>query len=208
MIDRRKMGAVIFILICMALYTGWYSKENSAPKNEHEGIIRFHVLANSDSAEDQTLKLKVRDGVLEAINEDMIRETMKQYEDGEKYVKKVELDPEESRKYIKEHLTDIEETAESIIHENGYSYDAEAELGVRWIPEKNYGDMTFPAGNYEALNITIGEGAGQNWWCVLFPPLCLIDGSAGEKTGSGTLPGVTTEVAVELKFKTLEIINR
>ena len=74
------------------------------PKNEHEGIIRFHVLANSDSAEDQALKLKVRDGVLDAINEDMIRETMKQYEDGEKDVKKVELDPEESRKYIKEEL--------------------------------------------------------------------------------------------------------
>ena len=150
----------------------------------------------------------MRDGVLEAINEDMIRETMKQYEDGEKCVKKVELDPEESRKYIEEHLTDIEETAEAIIHENGYSYDAEAELGIRWIPEKNYGNMTFPAGNYEALNITIGEGAGQNWWCVLFPPLCLIDGSAGEESGSGTLPEVTTAVALELKFKTLEIINR
>lgn len=219
-IDRRKMGAVLFIIVCMALYTGWYSKENNELKNEHEGIIRFHVLANSDSEEDQALKLKVRDGVLEAINEDMIRETMEQYDtvevsvaEGEtdskiKKIKKVELDEEASRAYIVEHIDFIEETAERIIQENGYDYDVKAELGIRWIPEKTYGEMTFPAGNYEALNITIGAGEGHNWWCVLFPPLCLIDSSTNVGNADEIMSKVPTQTAIQLKFKTLEIMQK
>ena len=125
--------------------------------NEYEGIIRLHVIANSDSDEDQQLKLKVRDAVISQVD-DLNNKN----------------DISESREWIASHLDDITSLAESVVRENGCNYSASAELGVRWIPEKTYGDMYFPAGNYEALTITLGKGEGENWWCVLFPPLCLI----------------------------------
>lgn len=90
---------------------------------------------------------------------------------------KASLDITEARVYIKQRLREIEAAAEQIVREEGYGYDVRAEFGVSWIPEKTYGSVTFPAGNYEALKIFIGEAEGHNWWCVLYPPLCLIDSS-------------------------------
>lgn len=251
--DKRQMQAMLFILICMILYTGWYTQ--SARKNDdHSGIIRFHVLANSNSPADQELKLKVRDGVLEAVNNNLIKETMDKYESVEKVPEEtttpesqgeelanetmavvdsrntaqVSLNVDESREYLLSHLDEIEKIAENIIKENGYDYNVTAELGVRWIPEKSYGDITFPAGNYEALNITIGAGEGNNWWCVLFPPLCLIDGSDNPnqlqafdtttfaaigmteellKLRDSNKENVSTQAAIKLKFKTLELLE-
>ena len=131
--------------------------EAGTAANEYEGIIRLHVIANSDSETDQDLKLKVRDEIISQVG-DLNRKAS----------------IEESREWLKSQLDDLEKAAESVIRENGCNYSASAELGVRWIPEKSYGDMYFPAGNYEALTITLGKGEGENWWCVLFPPLCLI----------------------------------
>ena len=82
---------------------------------------------------------------------------------------------DETREYLKENKKRLQRIAEGVIAAQGYDYPAAVELGVRYIPQKTYGDITFPAGNYEALNITIGSGQGENWWCVLFPPLCLLD---------------------------------
>lgn len=157
--DLFEQCLVTFALVVVmgfVLFSTYQETEASAI-NEYDGIIRLHVIANSDSVEDQNLKLKVRDAVIEEVSK----------LEGSKDIK-------ESRKWLKSHLDDLTETANAVIRENGYDYRASAELGVRWIPEKTYGDMYFPAGNYEALTITLGEGAGQNWWCVLFPPLCLI----------------------------------
>ena len=137
-------------------------------ENEYEGIIRLHVIANSDSEFDQELKLKVRDEIISAVG-DLNR--------------KKNLD--ESRKWLKSQLDDIERAAEAVIRENGCNYKASAELGIRWIPEKTYGDMHFPAGNYEALTVTLGRGEGENWWCVLFPPLCLITEDEAELEDMG-----------------------
>ncbi len=254
--DRRQMQIMLFILICMLLYTGFYIQKNNTA-NTAPGIIRFHVLANSNSPQDQELKLKVRDGVLEAVNQKLIKETMQKYdsvEPQEQNIKpeetteseegdsintmaglydeataQVSLNVDESREYLKDNLDLIEEIAENIIKENGYKYGVTAELGVRWIPEKTYGDMTFPAGNYEALNITIGAGEGNNWWCVLFPPLCLIDGSDNPNKPEPFTPAtyaaigmtdelmilrqnnkedVSTQTAIKLKFKTLELLQK
>ncbi len=252
--DKRQMQAMLFILICMILYTGWYAQ--SANKDDHHsGIIRFHVLANSNSPADQELKLKVRDGVLEAVNNNLIKETMEKYDSVEdvpaevpkaeseesepvnetmavvdsRNTAQVSLNVEESREYLLSHMDQIQQIAEKIIRDNGYDYKVTAELGVRWIPEKSYGDMTFPAGNYEALNITIGAGEGNNWWCVLFPPLCLIDGSDNPnqleafdtttyaaigmtqdllKLRNSNKACVTTQTAIKLKFKTLELLEK
>lgn len=136
---------------------GSVEQNSSQVQNEYEGIIRLHVIANSDSKADQELKLKVRDEVISVVG-DLNKKDNR----------------EQSREWLKSQLDDLKGLAEDVIAENGFNYKASAELGIRWIPEKTYGDMHFPAGNYEALTITLGKGEGENWWCVLFPPLCLI----------------------------------
>lgn len=216
----RKKQIVLFGLAILSLlaYTSWTVYSNRQPLS-NEDFIRFHVIANSDTVEDQQLKLKVRDGVLMTVNTDLAREAMASH-DGSSDV--ASLDIQQSREYINENLTKIEKVAREIIKKNGYQYKVDAKLGVRWIPEKTYGDVTFPAGNYEALNIVIGEGKGQNWWCVLFPPLCLI-GVEGptEESSQGAInmdsidakydPILKTEgkpVTLELKFKSLELAQK
>ena len=126
-------------------------------EKQFEGIIRLHVIANSDSKFDQEVKLKVRDEIISVAGDLNEKKSV-----------------DESREWLESQLDDIEAAAEAVIRENGCNYRASAELGMRWIPEKTYSDMYFPAGNYEALTVTLGKGEGENWWCVLFPPLCLI----------------------------------
>jgi len=200
---------IYMLLITILLITScdiYTAETGSAISGEGEGIIRLHVIASSDEDYDQELKLKVRDEVLETINKNLVREIMMKHtaEDNE-----ATLTIDESREYIKRNLKEIEKVAENVIRENGYDYMAKAELGMCFIPEKKYGDITFPAGNYEALNITIGEGAGENWWCVLFPPLCIIDiQNSGEIVMDGINSAEWAEGGtVKLKFKTLEIID-
>ncbi|MBP3384827.1 MAG: stage II sporulation protein R [Firmicutes bacterium] len=157
MLIQQCLVTLALVVVMGFVLAATYEGTEQAAVNEYEGIIRLHVIANSDSVDDQNLKLKVRDAVIEEV--------------GKLEAKK---DIDESREWLASHLDDLEAAANAVIAENGCNYRAKAELGVRWIPEKTYGDMYFPAGNYEALTITLGEGAGQNWWCVLFPPLCLI----------------------------------
>ena len=158
-----KLQKEVLMLILISLTLGGailYGSEH-AP-NEHPGIIRLHVVANSDSPEDQMIKRKVRNEMIAAMEG--------------------QSDLEEARAYIDEHLVDMELTAEAVIASCGGDYQAKAERKVTFIPEKSYEDLTLPAGNYEALRITLGEGKGQNWWCVIFPQLCLIGEEAdGEK---------------------------
>ena len=131
----------------------------SEQTNEYEGIIRFHVIANSDSEEDQKLKLMVRNYVIVKLQNSL---------EGKESV-------EEVRSHIKDNIEEINSWAENCIKAWGYDYHTDTKLGIAAIPAKQYDDVYFPAGNYEALTITIGEGKGQNWWCVIFPPLCLVD---------------------------------
>lgn len=122
-------------------------------------ILRFHVIANSDSKEDQALKLKVRDAVVEY---------MKDLLEGAE-------DLEETKGRVAERLADIEELAMRIVEKEQAGYPVHAELTECYFPRKSYGDCTFPAGRYEALRICIGKAEGKNWWCVLFPNLCFVD---------------------------------
>lgn len=225
--DKRRniIIAIAAAIIFLASIYAYGAARGAAPggasgrvPEEYSGIVRFHVIANSNSDYDQEMKLAVRDRVLEEMNKKLIAETVSSYDGGESGAKKsgsagnsaktAKLDIDEVRDLITENLDEIERIAEEVINEYGSDYDAHAELGVRFIPQKTYGEVTFPAGNYEALNITIGEGAGENWWCVLFPPLCLID-----PTGE-TLDGIETDgigegtSEIQLKFKTQEIIEQ
>lgn len=156
-------------------------------ENNHEGIIRLHVIANSDTVADQSLKLKVRDAVIEYMNK---QEDLRSVDD--------------TRAYLEDNLGRLEKITEGVIASEGYDYSSSAEMGIRYIPEKAYGDITFPAGNYEALNITIGSGEGENWWCVLFPPLCLLD--EGTETSEAAAQ-MTEEQKLQLRWKLAEILN-
>lgn len=173
--------------------------------NEYPGIIRFHVIANSNSQKDQNIKYMVRNHVFCKL-ENQLTAAMLQAETraaaadaAAGTAKQAALTasasaalPERtaqtaraadrsairaatSRAYIKAHLSEIEAWAQDCLRAAGCSYTARAQYGVCAIPAKSYDDIYFPAGNYEALTITLGAGEGENWWCVVFPPLCMID---------------------------------
>ena len=149
----------IFILIFTYILHP-YIMENIMIENPYkEGIIRFHVRANSDSEADQELKLKVRDEILLAMNE--------KFED----ISSINI----SREIIKDNMDEIKEVAEDVINKNNKDYSVEVSLGIEEFPVRAYGNMVFPQGNYETLLVEIGEAKGQNWWCVMFPPLCFVD---------------------------------
>lgn len=124
-------------------------------------LIRFHVIANSDTDEDQNLKLKVRDRVVEVLSEKLDGVTS--------------LD--EAENVLEENIEYINEIAREVIEENNYTYEVNTMLSYENFPDKVYGDCVFPQGNYEAFRVIIGEGKGQNWWCVMFPTLCFVDES-------------------------------
>lgn len=128
-----------------------------------DDLIRLHVIANSDSPEDQALKLHVRDRLLLTF--------------GEKFKKFPSI--EQAQHTIQANLSELEKVAASEINSRGFSYKVKAQLGTYPFPTRVYGDLVYPAGNYEALRLVIGEGQGANWWCVMFPPLCFVDVSSG-----------------------------
>lgn len=130
-----------------------------------EEVLRFHILANSDSEEDQSVKYQVRDAVLEwmSVQTDPEREP----EDS--------LDREETLQFITENLSQIETIANTVLKEQDMSYQARAETTWSYFPDRTYGTYTFPAGWYQTLRIRLGAAKGQNWWCLLYPALCFSD---------------------------------
>jgi stage II sporulation protein R len=171
------MKRIIYVIVCLGILISIFwsnisvkgikviAEDNTALQNSIENkLIRFHVIANSDTAEDQALKLKVRDKVLEYIAPKL----------------KKSKNIEESRSILMQNDEEIKEIAEQVIKSNGYSYNAVTMLTKEKFPVKTYGNITLPQGEYEAYRIIIGSGTGQNWWCVMFPPLCFIDITKGE----------------------------
>lgn len=165
--DLKRCAILLALTILMGFLLIYTYIDDT--KNDHEGIIRLHVIANSNSVEDQTLKLKVRDGIIAYMNDQDDLKTVA-----------------ETREFLKNDMKRLETIADGIIAAEGRNYTAKANIGIRYIPEKTYGDITFPAGNYEAVNIVLGDGKGANWWCVLFPPLCLLE--EGTDTFPPTMP--------------------
>lgn len=167
-----------------------------------ENFIRLHVLANSDEKSDQELKLRVRDRIIEETKEIFDENT----------------DFSSAKSDINENLEKIKAIAEDEISENGYDYPVKVTLGMSDFPTKEYGELVLPKGKYEALRVEIGKAEGQNWWCVLFPPLCFVD-EACVKVSSAQMSDVTGKIGeenseflkkekssdVELKFKAYEL---
>lgn len=168
---RIVIVCLIFIIFnmvgCSSLIVGQGVEQGDGENTElvYEDIvneiIRFHVIANSDSEEDQNLKLKVRDKVIEYVSD-----KLKDCED-----------LNDAREFIVNNKSSIEAIAKDTVTENGYSYEVTSMLSRENFPDKAYGDLIFPQGEYEAYRILIGEAKGQNWWCVMFPPLCFVDGT-------------------------------
>ena len=196
---KMKKKKIMFIILCMltVLAAGTAhatEKERVDPLQPAiaEKILRFHVLANSDAKDDQNVKLKVRDAVGHMLGQKLKKVT----------------DRAQTEKIVQDHMDEIIETAEKTLHKNGYTYGVRARLANVDFPVKTYGDYTFPAGKYRALQITLGKGEGHNWWCVLYPNLCFTDAtcSAAGEEGKEALHNVLTEDAYEMvtavsKFK-------
>lgn len=181
-----------------ALVTFVYSAYADTAEEALAGsVIRLHVIANSDSDADQCLKLKVRDAVLSE-TEELFAESP---------------DKGDARRRICESIDEIERIARETVREYGYDYPVAVTLSNSDFPTKAYGNVTLPAGTYEALKIVIGEGEGKNWWCVLFPPLCFVDAAdAGNEMLKNSLDDARYEMLaenaalpVQIKFKTYEI---
>lgn len=127
-------------------------------------LIRFHVIANSDAEEDQSLKLKVRDKVVEALSSKL----------------KGVTSLEEAEIILNNNIDYVNNIARNVILSNNYDYEVNTMLSYENFPDKVYGDYVFPQGNYEAFRVIIGEGEGRNWWCVMFPSLCFVDESKSD----------------------------
>ena len=164
-IKNKKIKCIITLCILFSIYIfiTAYSYVSAISNNLSSNVFRLHVIANSDSDEDQKLKYTVRDNLISYMNKLCINCNSK----------------EEVFNIVTEHLDNFQEIAQNTIYENGYSYNTEVEIGNFEFPTKTYGDISFPAGFYDALKVKIGNASGQNWWCVMFPPLCFVDITSG-----------------------------
>lgn len=156
-----------------------------------EQVVRLHILANSDSVEDQSIKLKVRDAVLQATAgwENM----------GE----------QEILQNVQEDLPRLLEIAQNTVYENGYSYPVTAKVCRMYFETRQYDEITMPAGMYDAVRFEIGEGKGKNWWCVIYPPMCLKAAEKGDTLAQvltdRQMSIVTGEKGYQVRFKLLEV---
>ncbi len=142
-----------FIISIFCSFLGFFSRCDSIS----DKIFRLHIIANSDSAEDQALKLKVRDRILNDVGMEL----------------SAAGDIIGAKEIAEEKLMEIESIAQDEVLKNGYEYSVKAQIVHMYFSTRYYGDITMPAGYYDALRITIGEAKGKNWWCVMFPPMCL-----------------------------------
>ena len=185
-----KKYFILLILLFLYVSISAISYVNAVTTHLSDSVFRLHIIANSDSIEDQNLKYKVRDAEIAYLSS-----------------------------IVKENLGEFKEIKEKVVKENGYSYKVSVKVNEFYFPTKNYGDISLPAGTYDALRIELGSATGQNWWCVMFPPLCFVDVS------SGIVPEESKEVLesnlseeefaiiskeneeVTFKFKLLEFFN-
>ena len=191
---RKGEWAILISLSAMLLFGLWLEREQ---RGVSDRVLRLHVLAHSDRAEDQELKLKVRDAVLQEAKAILPESTS----------------VEQAEKTLGKNLDRLAAAGAAVVAREGYDYPVSAELKDTWFPTKEYEDFSLPAGEYRALRIVIGDGGGQNWWCVVFPPLCLA--SVSETAAETALKAGMTEQQVALltgesegyviKFKVLEL---
>lgn len=208
---KKKLNFILILTILIFLYIVLlsFNYSQAISYNLSDSVFRLHIIANSDSSADQELKLKVRDKIIEYMNT----------------LTSSSSDKKDVISMVNNHLDSFKEIALNTIKENGYNYDVNIEIGNFHFPTKSYGDISFPAGNYDALKIEIGDAIGQNWWCVLFPPLCFVNSSTGvvpddsKNTLKENINSESYEIITEgnnsndntsdikIKFKIIEFLN-
>ena len=194
MVVDMKRGFFILCIIVVVIYILVGNEEQKVTADElKDKLLRYHVVANSDSDEDQETKLKVKEAVLEALSGKL---------------EEVE-NAKEAASIVKDNEELILATANKVLAEEGATYTASMRVGEEYFPTKIYGDLTLPPGDYDALVIELGSGEGKNWWCVLFPTLCFIEPTCGvlPEESKEKLSGVLTteEYCAVIKDKDTEV---
>lgn len=190
---RNRVTAIFWIIACIGW--GWllYHAFFAAPAMSEgtAGLLRLHVIASGDSAREQAAKLMVRDAVISALSD-----TLEEADDAE-----------EAKSLVLAREADVIGAARRVLAEAGEADAVRMEVGRFAFPLKQYGDLVVPAGEYEAVRIIIGEGKGQNWWCVLFPPLCMVDAAVAVSTQEANREG-DTEKRIVYRSKAAELLGR
>ncbi len=192
------INSVICALAAAIIMSAAYS--DGVQADLRNSLIRMHIIANSDGRADQSVKLAVRDRLLKDIGEKLSVES-----------------GDECKADIVNNLGEIEKTANTVLKENGFDYHAKAVYGKFAFPKKEYKNMILPAGEYYGVRVILGNGAGQNWWCVMYPPLCVSDSGEtelnreSERLLKESLSGEAYDVimpdkdGIKVKFKIVEL---
>lgn len=171
-------ASIVFSFVCLTLLGITVVTEMSRAalaSRVADQVLRFHVIANSDSPEDQALKLEVRDALISYMADH----------------RTAFHSADQAAAFAAAHCQELQQVAQTVIDQAGFSYTASAAVTVCPFPEKTYGDLTFPAGDYQALRVELGQAQGQNWWCVLYPLLCFTE------EGVVTVPEESQEILQE-----------
>ncbi len=198
-----KLKSIFLIILLFFIYFIFnsISYSHSISNDLENNLFRLRIIANSNSNEDQNLKLEIRNNILTYLNN---------YSFSSK---------EETISHLQNHKTDIEKIISDTIYKNGFNYTYEYALTNTFYPQKKYHTITLPSGNYDGLQIKIGKSQGKNWWCILFPPMCLIDSTTckleedSNTLLSTSLSSESTKVIqsskpnYKFKFKIIEFIN-
>ena len=162
---KKNLKFILIITFLIFIYTFIcaYNYVYAVSTNLSDSVFRLHIIANSDSKEDQDLKYIVRDNLIQYM--------VKLCENCSSKTEVIEI--------AKNNISNFKQIAEDTVKEQGVSYDVNVEIGNFEFPTKSYGDISFPAGYYDALKVKIGNSSGQNWWCVMFPPLCFVNTTTG-----------------------------
>lgn len=185
---RHLVALLVACLVCTALWA------EAAQAQLADHVIRLHVLANSDTEADQALKLQVRDAILARTDAILAGQNS----------------ADQAAALLQDHLDDLAQTAETKIQAQGYDYPVEVRLEETWFPTRTYENVSLPAGNYLALRVLIGQAEGHNWWCVVFPSLCLTAVSETSLQAAGLTHGDYALISEEeqdyqIRFKTVEL---
>lgn len=201
--NNFKRFFLIFLLLIVFIFFSVFSYGKTVSTSLKNNIFRLHILANSDSTLDQSLKLKVRDNIIN-------------------YLENLCINCNSKSDYIdiiNKNIVNLKNVVNQTILENGYKYSSDIEIGNFYFPTKHYGNISYPAGFYDGLKIKIGESKGQNWWCSLFPPLCFTDISSGiidEESKENLKNNISLEEfsiissnnnIYKFKFKLIEFLN-
>lgn len=195
----------LFLILCFSLFCVLFFVASAQSRSIKDSVLRFHVVANSDAVADQRVKLLIRDQVL-AYAKTIFKNTNNR---------------NDAIMIAKNQKTSIENIANKVLKENGFSYNATCEIQETRFPTKKYGAICLPAGTYLAMNIRLGKAAGENWWCVLYPPLCFTNADHVMQENEATLKHVLSEkdytlvtegqngaLPIRFRFKIMELFSK